>query len=106
MYLPSTRILNNDAFVDILKVRMEMKRNKVSDFQLVLLENNGQDIKLVYPKISEGIRTADVVGMLNDGKCYILLSQSDKEDSLEVLERLKRLGVNGRLVDTNEVLFV
>lgn len=106
MYLPSTRILNNDAFVDILKVRMEMKRNKVSDFQLVLLENNGQDIKLVYPKISEGIRTADVVGMLNDGKCYILLSQSDKEASLEVLERLKRLGVNGRLVDTNEVLFV
>lgn len=106
VYLPSTRILNHDAFLDILKVRIEMKRNKVSDFQLVLLENNGADVISMYPVVSEGIRGADIVGVLRDGNCYILLSQSDSQSSLEVLERIKRLGINGKLIDSNEIPFV
>ena len=102
-YLPSTRMLNHDAFLDVLKIRVEMKKNKVSDFQLILLENKDIDTAKLYAKISDGIRAADIVGVLRNGACYILLSQSDKQSSLEVLERIQRLGIAGRLIDVDEI---
>lgn len=102
-YLPSTRMLNHDAFLDTLKIRIEMKKNKVSDFQLVLLETNGLDIAKLYAKVSDGIRAADIVGVLRNGNCYILLSQSDKQSSLDVLDRIQHLGITGRLIDADEI---
>ena len=98
MYLPSTRILNHDAFMDMLKVRLEMRKNKISDFQVIMLQELGNDIQKNYSEISEGIRTVDVVGMLRNGTCYILLSQADKQASLDVLARLEKLGVKGKLI--------
>ena len=68
MYLPSTRILNHDAFMDMLKVRIEMRKNKISDFQVIMLQESGINIQKNYPKISEGIRTVDIAGMLRNGK--------------------------------------
>lgn len=103
MYLPATRILNHDAFLDILKVRLEMKKNKVSDFQLIMLEVSESDIRNLYPKISAGIRSADVVGLLRNGACYILLSQSDRQASLDVVGRLGKLGIPGKLIEASEV---
>jgi nucleoside-diphosphate-sugar epimerase len=103
MYLPSTRILNHDAFMDMLKVRLEMRKNKISDFQVIMLQEFGNNIQKKYRKISEGIRTVDITGMLRNGACYILLSQADTKASLEVLERLDKLGVKGKLIETNEI---
>jgi UDP-glucose 4-epimerase len=103
MYLPSTRILNHDAFMDMLKVRLEMRKNKISDFQVIMLQELGNDIQKNYSEISEGIRTVDVVGMLRNGTCYILLSQADKQASLDVLARLEKLGVKGKLIESNEI---
>jgi UDP-glucose 4-epimerase len=103
MYLPSTRILNQDAFMDMLKVRLEMKKNKILNFQVIKLEESESDVRKKYPKISVVIRTADIIGMLRNGTCYILLSQGDKQTSLDVIERLEKLGVKGCLVETNEI---
>jgi nucleoside-diphosphate-sugar epimerase len=103
MYLPSTRILNHNAFIDMLKVRLEMKRNKIAEFQLIMLKESEANIQKKYPKISLGIRSGDVVGMLRNGTSYILLSQADKQASQEVVDRLERLGIIGRLVEASEV---
>lgn len=103
MYLPSTRILNHDAFIDMLKVRLEMRKNKISDFQLIALQESEADIQKKYPKISIGIRSADVVGMLRNGDSYILLSQADKQASQEVVDRLGKLGVQSKLIEASEV---
>lgn len=103
IYLPNTRILNHDAFIDILKVRLEMRKNKISDFQIIELQEPQASITKIYPKISAGIRTADVVGLLSNGKCYVLLSQADKGSSLDVIERLNQSGVRANLIEANEV---
>ncbi|MBE0671537.1 MAG: NAD(P)-dependent oxidoreductase [Anaerolineales bacterium] len=103
MYLPATRILNHDAFIDTLKVRLEMKKNKIAEFQVIALQESEVDVQKKYAKISLGIRSADVVGILRNGSSYILLSQADKQASLEVVERLEKLGVKGRLIEANEV---
>ncbi|MFN8382606.1 MAG: NAD(P)-dependent oxidoreductase [Anaerolineales bacterium] len=103
MYLPATRILNHNAFIDTLRVRLEMKKNKISDFQVIMLQESEVDVQKKYSKISLGIRSADVVGMLKNGISYILLSQADKQASLEVVERLDKLGVKSRLIDAYEI---
>jgi nucleoside-diphosphate-sugar epimerase len=103
MYLPSTRILKQDAFIDMLKVRLEMRKNKISDFQVIMLQELGSNIQKEYLKISEGIRTVDIVGRLRNGTCYILLSQANTQASLDVLARLEKLGVKGKLIEANEI---
>jgi hypothetical protein len=103
IYLPATRILNHNAFMDMLKMRIEMKKNKILDFQLIKLEQSKNKIQEKYSKISQGIRTADIVGMLRNGTCYILLSQADKQASLDVVERLEKLGIKGKLIESHEI---
>jgi hypothetical protein len=68
-----------------------------------MLEASSFDIQQLDSKVNEGIRATDVVGMQNDGNCYVLLSQADKLAANDVLARLKKLGLNGHLVDTLQV---
>ena len=103
IYVPSTRILKADAFQETLKVRREMKDNKVSDYQLMKLEPTENGIQERYSRLSEGIRTTDIVGMDRNGACYVLLSQSNRQASQEVVDRLEKLGIKGNLIDSNEL---
>ena len=103
IYLPSTRILNHASFKDALKIRIEMKKNKIADYQMVLVDKTENNIRDIYPRISEGIRTADLIGLWNDGNYYILLSQANESASEDVIERLKKLDINGRFVEINTI---
>lgn len=103
-YLPSTRILNREAFLELLKVRLDMKKNGVSDFQLLRLYEDVAGVQENYAKISMGIRSVDILGVLDGGKCYILLSQADGQASLDVLSRLKKLGIEADIIETQEIV--
>jgi UDP-glucose 4-epimerase len=105
MYIPSTRILNPDAFVDILKTRAEMKKNGVAEYQLIMVEKTELDYRELYSKVSEGIRAADMVGLQRDGNCYVLLSQADNAAAADVIARFDRLGLNSTVVDIRELQF-
>jgi UDP-glucose 4-epimerase len=104
MHLPTTRILNHQAFKDALKIRVEMKKNRISDFQLVMLKSPNRSMQEIYPSIYEEIRNRDVIGMGNDGVYYILLSQADKVAAQDIVERLNKFGVQSSIVDTSQVL--
>lgn len=104
VYLPSTRILNRDAFLDLLKIRVKLKKNGVSDFQLIKLMGDVNSIQEKYAEISMGIRSVDIVGTLGNGTCCILLSQADTQASLDVLSRLDKMGVKGDLLEVGEIV--
>lgn len=103
-FIPSTRILNPDAFMEILKTRVEMKKNGVSDYQLIRVEKTAMDFRELYSKMSDGIRAADIVGMQRDGNCCVLLSQADRSAAGDVIARFEKLGLKSRLLDSHEVL--
>jgi hypothetical protein len=104
MHLPTTRILNHQAFKDALKIRVEMKKNRISDFQLVMIISPNRSMEEIYLSIYEEIRNRDVIGMGNDGDYYILLSQADKVAAQDIVERLNKFGFQSRIVDTSQVL--
>jgi len=104
MYVPATKILTPEAFMDVLRVRADMKKSKVTDYQLLKVVIDDQDLSSVYTKISEGIRSADVVGILNDGFCYVLLTQADQSAAQHIIERLEVLGIQSNMINASEFL--
>jgi len=81
-----------------------MKKNKVTDYQLLKIAGLNQSLPEIYSKISEGIRSVDIVGRLNDGACYILLTQADQTTAQYVIERFAMLGIQSDLVNGKEFL--
>jgi nucleoside-diphosphate-sugar epimerase len=104
MYVPTTRILHQEAFMDTFRIRAEMKKNRISDFQLIEVNHPEDDFQKIYPCISEEIRDDDIIGLGNDGSFYILLSQADPCTAQEVVQRLIGFGIRSRLVDANQIL--
>ena len=97
MFIPSTRILNPDAFSDIVKTRSEMKKNMIADYQLIMLEECPSNIQQLDLKVNQVIRATDIVGMQSDGNCYILLSQADKLAANDVIVRFNKFGLKSSL---------
>jgi len=91
-YLPGTKILTPESFAEILNIKYEMKKNKVSDFQLLRVNSNNKPVEL-YEQISKGIRNTDYVGMMKDNHVYILLSQADRLYINKIINRLEEFGV-------------
>ncbi len=104
MYIPSTRILNPDAFREIVRTRAEMKKNKIADYQLIMLERCALNIQQLDLKVNEVIRATDIVGMQRDGNYYILLSQADKLAANDVIVRFKKNGLKVKFVNGHKIL--
>jgi hypothetical protein len=93
MYLPSTKVLTPEAFVDVLKRRVYMKKDKIANYQLLWVERGGRSVPELYAQISGAIRSVDIVGMRNDGNLFIVLPQADPTAIEEIIKRLKKLKV-------------
>ena len=106
MYLPSTRILTPQPFKEILDVKYKMRNNRIADFKLVRIEMDNKDWVNISKKAQKGIRATDYIGQLDDGNCYILLSQADSSNTNQIIQRLKNLGVKCFEIEENEVMHV
>ena len=98
MYFPSTKVLRPEAFVDVLRRRVYMKKDKVANYQLLWVEKGGKSIQDLYSQISGAIRSADIVGMRHDGNLFIVLPQADQAAVEAIIKRLKKIKVKCELV--------
>ena len=103
LFLPNTRILNPDAFRQVLMAKKEMETSQVAEYEVIRILSDFDDLAEASKKLESGIRTTDYIGMLEDGRCYILLSQTDWMNAFNVLSRLENLGINGEIC--TEVVF-
>ncbi len=106
MYLPSTKVLNPEAFLEAVRIKEEMKRNKISDYQLLKVYIKGKTYQDIYSAISNKIRATDILGAHNDGNCYLLLSQADEGSIGDIIKRLGILEGNIELIESPELEFV
>jgi hypothetical protein len=88
--------------MDALKIRTEMKKNKIADYQLVMVSQAEINFQEMYPRISEEVRAADLIGLCNDGNYYILLSNANESTTADVMERIRKRGINGELVEIDK----
>ena len=106
IFIPSTRILKPDAFHEALKVKMEMKKSKISDHQILRIDYKNQNFTELYVKVADKIRSEDMIGSYYDGNCYLVLSHASKDSINEIISRFGNFGGKCELIQDSEFKFV
>jgi hypothetical protein len=102
-YTPNTRILCPEYFEQVLRVKNNVKKNKLGDHLLVKVgaDNDGRGpwgLEELYARIAGVIRAEDHVGILRDRNCYIIFSQAGPSNAAAILTRLAQLGIASQVV--------
>ncbi len=105
LFLPGTRIMRPDAFKQTFAIRNKMRRNKVSEFQILRIPRGENSWPEIFEMLSGSIRSEDVVGILDEeaDTCYIILSNAAIENIGMIQERMKSNGINSEYVPELEL---
>lgn len=98
-YLEGTNVLNEKAFTTLVKTFFDARENGLTECTLIEVMMGYQDYDDVSVQIACNIRQSDYMGLLEDEKLYILLSNTDSKNAEVVQERLQKLGYRSVLSD-------
>lgn len=90
----NTRILEADKFKELLDVKKQMRRKQYSDYVMLEIDvEDEQKLKEISRRLAGLVRENDVLGMGEDGKLCLLLSQTSRADIKAVAGRLEKNGI-------------
>lgn len=101
-YISGTSILNNDYFNVLLYRKIESKQKNNTDFVLLKIQNENWVINDIPNKIGNTIREFDYIGVGNNDKLYVLLSNTKREEAEFVIERFNNMNINTEFVEEDE----
>ena len=78
---------------------MNAESKGLTDSTLLRVNSVSKDSKQEGVFLEAKLRDTDYIGTLEDGKLYILLSNTSKEHSLYVIERMATMGVEIEVVE-------
>jgi UDP-glucose 4-epimerase len=106
IYIDSTKILQPKPFREVIEVKAQMQRNQIADYQVIKIDVEGSDIRMeeLYKRIEEQIRDTDTIGMLEDGKFYVLLAQAREATVVDISKRLVKYGIQSEIIDKDTIL--
>lgn len=93
MYIPGSRIVRAEYFGKIVAIKEEMAAKGVSEYILVKINADKQNLVQIGNKLSNMIRSTDLIGLDNDGQMYVCFSQAGKENIEIIINRLKASGL-------------
>lgn len=88
-YLPDTRIMNEEAFAQVLSNYMALAEKKVSTYVLLEMDPCGRSWEEMDKLLQGKVRANDVIGVSADGKLEILMAQATENDLQFILPRFK-----------------
>ena len=100
-YLPFTHILVPEAFKEALLIKSKMKQSDIANFQILKIHQGNNSPEEMYATITKGIRTADLIGLWDDGNYYILLSQAERRSVEDIVKRLAAHQIVSETVDSH-----
>ena len=93
-YVAGTRIMETKAFSALSHAFMNAESKGLTDSTLLRVKSASNNPKQAGMFLEAKLRDTDYIGTLEDGKLYILLSNTSKEHSLHVIERMANMGVD------------
>jgi UDP-glucose 4-epimerase len=88
-YIENTRIMNEEAFAQVLNNYVLLAEKKVSTYVLLEIDPCGRSWEEMDQLLRGKARANDVIGITADGKVQILLSQATENDLQFILPRFK-----------------
>lgn len=103
LYLPGTRVLNQERFVEVLKTEEEMREKEIAEFSLFRIEVSTDEIKSIAEVVSQNLRATDLLGIGEDNALYVLLPQTGHASAQLVRERFQKAGLSFEAVGSQEI---
>ena len=98
-YLPQTQILCPAAFKRLLAVKRTLRNREYMDFILLRLQTAAFSLEQISNTVGSLVRSNDSLGQDEEGKLYLLLNQTRREDLPIVGRRLQEHGIQYEVVD-------
>ncbi|MBE6564476.1 MAG: HD domain-containing protein [Ruminococcaceae bacterium] len=97
-YISGTHIMNAEYFEECVQNFAALAEKKVSTYVMLEFGLNGHTLKEANDMITGKIRLNDILGMTNDGKLRLILSQASEKDIEFVLPRFEGLDITVTVV--------
>ena len=92
-YITGTHIMNSEYFEQCLQNFAALAEKKVSTYVTLEFDLGGHTLKEADDMLAGKIRLNDIIGITNDGKLRLILSQATEKDLEFILPRFEGLGM-------------
>lgn len=108
-YIPKTKVLQEDAFKEMVELYRRAGKKGYAEASLLYIQNEDMSITDISDLIHPLLRETDYIGLLEDGGLSVLLTNSNMKESAYVRERLEGVGIKttylshitAQAIDTN-----
>ncbi len=101
-YLGDTKILEPEAFTSLVMAYQKAEKKNLTECTLLRLGTLQDKYELVAQVLMRNLRQTDYLGTLNDGKLYVLLANTDREEAEIVIQRFAKAGYKSEIVERIE----
>ncbi len=101
--LEGTNVLNEEAFMVLVSAFFEARDKGLTECSLLEVMTGYQDFEEASAAVACNIRQTDYMGMMRDGRFYVLLPNTDMENAKVVQERLKKQGYRSQLKEVEKI---
>lgn len=99
MMIDGTKIMKQEHFVKELEAQQLLKENNRANYILLRVITSETDYQIISNQLQRVTRKNDILGIGEDEKVYILLSQADKSNMEAIHQRMAQGGVQVEKVD-------
>ena len=98
-YVPDTSVMEAGAFYSMLDIYCAGEAENVLEYSVLEVLSYDNKESDLYQVLSDMTRETDYIGLGSEGKTYVLLTNSSKEESASAIERFAKRGVSTQLVN-------
>lgn len=97
-YIDGTDALKPERFMELLESKQRLLEENQVAFSLLHVPNAKQDLARIAQLASSILRDTDAIGLHPSGEVYVLLGNTQNDESIFVVKRLEQLGIFTELV--------
>lgn len=101
-YLEDTNILEAEAFTSLVKAYHKAKKKNLAECTLLLIEAEPQEFERAGEVLKKNLRQTDYLGMMTDGRLYVLLANTVQKEADIVISRFSNSGYKSKIVERIE----
>ena len=98
-YMRESGILEQNAFQSLVESYSNAKKRNLVEYTLLKVMDAGDNLDEIGSKLTKCLRTNDYMGMLSDGRIYVLLANTKQENAFVVQDRFAQNGYQAVIVE-------
>lgn len=98
-YVEETRIMETQAFMALAKVYWKARDKELTECTLLRVETGEMEALEAAKLLTEKLRQTDYLGVLEDGRVYVLLANTNNLDAKYVIERFAGMNFGSCIVE-------